>query len=127
MSAAAELVSTVKLLAAPSAEIAFAAVVLTGFAVPAVPVNTSTFPLSAAAGATPMAALASSAPANASGFRNLCDTGGAALPQGFILLPPPPPLSLEPAGQPPIEQKQNYLVLRGDANPPLKQGQQPFY
>src|SRR4051794_41416039 len=96
MSAAAELVSTVKLLAAPSAEIAFAAVVLTGFAVPAVPVNTSTFPLSAAAGATPMAALASSAPANASGFRNPCDTGGAPPPPASPPLPPPPPHSPQP-------------------------------
>src|SRR3954454_22974145 len=70
MSAALEDVSTVKLLAAPSAEIAFAAVVLTGFAVPAVPVNTSTLPLSAAAGATPIAAGARNAPPNAPGLRS---------------------------------------------------------
>src|SRR3954463_11125033 len=90
MSAALDVVSTVKLLAAPSAEIALAAVVLTGFAVPAVPVNTSTFGLSAAAaGATPMAALASSAPANASGLRSRGVAGGMALLQVPILLPPP--------------------------------------
>src|SRR4051812_29125644 len=71
MSVAADVVSTVKLLAAPSAEMADAAVLLTGLAVPAVPVNTSTLPASAAAGATPIAAVASSAPANASGLRNL--------------------------------------------------------
>src|SRR4051794_3359799 len=86
MSAALEDVSTVKLLAAPSAEIAFAAVVLTGFAVPAVPVNTSTLPLSAIAGAAPIVAVASSAPTTASGLRACWGT--AAL-QNPIPLPPP--------------------------------------
>ncbi len=78
MSLAAAVVSTVKLFAAPSAVIAAAASALTGFAVPAVPVNTSTLPASAAAGATPIAAVASIAPANASDLRMLRETGGKA-------------------------------------------------
>src|SRR4051794_10599044 len=78
MSVAAAVVSTVKLLVVPSALIALAASALTGLAVPAVPVKTSTFPASASAGAAPAPGVASIAPASASDRRTLRETGGTA-------------------------------------------------
>ena len=98
MSDAAAVVSTVKSFAVPSALIAVAASALTGFGVPAVPVKTSTFPASACAGATPIAAVASIAPASASDRRTLRETGGTAA----LDIPIPTPSSGDKTLQPPV-------------------------